>query len=84
MTDAAALCQNIKQVSLLSKDCLDVDGPVTTHELCSELDMGYKTVQQILKDELSMSRVRASWVPRLMKNHEMERQVMNSWIQRHF
>ena len=50
MTDAAALCQNIKQVSLLAKDCLDVDGPVTMHELCSELDMGYGTVQQILKD----------------------------------
>ena len=62
----------------LVKDRLDVDRRVTMHELCSELEMGYGTVHAILKDELNMSRVSASWIPRLLKNHEMERGVMNS------
>ena len=62
----------------LVKDRLHVDWRVTMHGLCSELDMGYGTVHGILKAELNMSRVGASWVPRLLKNHEMERRVMNS------
>ena len=40
--------------------------------------MGYRTVHRILKDELNMSRVSACWVTRLLKNHEMERRVMDS------
>ena len=43
----------------LVKDRLGVDGHVTMHEFCSELDMGYRTVHRILKDELNMSRVSA-------------------------
>ena len=43
----------------LVKDHLDVDRRVTMHELCSELDMGYGTVHQVLKDEFNMSRVSA-------------------------
>ena len=62
----------------LVKDRLDVDWRVTIYELCSELDMGYVTVHRILKDELNMSRVSAPWVPRLLKNHEMERGVIDS------
>ena len=62
----------------LVKDRLDVDRRVTMHELCSELDMAYGTVHWILKDELNMSRVSARWVPHLLKNHEMERRVMDS------
>ena len=46
----------------LVKDLLDVNLRLTMHELCSELDMGYGTVQRILKDELNMSRVSARWV----------------------
>ena len=62
----------------LVKDRLDVDRCVTMHELCSELDMGYATVNRILKDELNIRRVSASWIPWLLKNHEMERGVMDS------
>ena len=62
----------------LVKDRLDVDRRVPVHELCSELDMGYGTVQRILKDELNMSRVSARWVPRLLKDYEMERRVADS------
>ena len=62
----------------LVKDRLDVDRRVTMHELCSELDMGFRTVHRILKDELNMSRVSARWVLRLLKNHEMDRRVMDS------
>ena len=61
----------------LVKDRLDVDRRLTMHELCSELDMGYGTVHRISKDEINMSRVSARWVPRLLKNHEMERRVMD-------
>ena len=43
-----------------------------------ELDMGYGTIHRILIDELNMSRVSAHWVPRLLKNQEMERWVMDS------
>ena len=46
----------------LVEDRLDVDRRVTMHELCSESDMGNGTVHRILKDELNMSRVSASWV----------------------
>ena len=62
----------------LVKDRLDVDQCVTMHELCSELAMGYGTVHRILKDELTMSRVSARSVSRLLKNHEIERRVMDS------
>ena len=55
-----------------------MDRRVPVHELCSELDMGYGTVQRILKDELNMSRVSARWVPRLLKDYEMERRVADS------
>ena len=54
----------------LVKDHLDVN--------CSELDLAYGTVHRILKDELNISRVSARWVPHLLKNHEMERRVMDS------
>ena len=60
------------------KDRLDVDRRVTMHELSNEIDMGYGTVHLILQDELNMSRVSAHWVSRLLKNHEMERLVMDS------
>ena len=56
----------------LVKDRLDVDWRVTMHELCSESDMGYGTVHQILKGELNMSRVSVRWVLWLLENHEME------------
>ena len=62
----------------LVKDRLDVDWRVFMHELCSVLDMGYGTVHRILKDELNMNIVSARWVPRLLKNHKMERRVMDS------
>ena len=39
----------------LVKDCLNVDQHVNMHGCCSELDTGYGTVHQILKDELNMS-----------------------------
>ena len=55
-----------------------MDQRVTMHELCSELDMGYGTVHWVLKDKLNMSRVSARWVAPLLKNHEMERRVMDS------
>ena len=61
----------------LAKDLLDVEGRVTMHELCSEIDMGYRTVHWILKDASNMIRVSARWVPRLLHN-EMERRVMDS------
>ena len=51
---------------------------VTMHELCSVLNMGNGTVHRILRDELNISRVCARWVRRLLKNHEMERRVMDS------
>ena len=35
----------------LVKKRLDVDRRVTMHELCSELDMGYRPVHRILKDD---------------------------------
>ena len=60
----------------LVKDHLDEDRRITLHEICSELDMSYGTVHWILKDELYMRRVSARWVPLLLKNHEMERWVM--------
>ena len=51
MTDAAAVSKSKTSDVKLVKDCLDVDRPITMHELCSELDMGYGTVHRILKDE---------------------------------
>ena len=39
------------------KNRLVVDWRVTMHEFCSELDMGYRTVHRILKDELNISKV---------------------------
>ena len=35
----------------LVKERLDVDLGVTMHELCNELEMGYRTVHRILKVE---------------------------------
>ena len=61
----------------LVKDRLDVDQFITMHELCSELDMGYGTGHQLLKDELNIGRVSARLVPRLLWRD-------GSWIQRHF
>ena len=49
------------------KDRLDVDWRLTMHELCSELDIGYRGVHWILKNKLSMSRVSARLVPPLLK-----------------
>ena len=47
----------------LVMDRLEVDRHVTMHELFNELDKGYGTVHQILKDELNMTRVSSCWVP---------------------
>ena len=62
----------------LVKDRLDVERRVSVHEHCSELDMGYGTVQRILIAEVNMSRVSARKVRRLMKDFEMERRVTDS------
>lgn len=62
----------------LVKELVDVDRRITIHSICDELDMGYGTVQRILKEQLKMSRLSARWVPRLLKEHEVERRVQES------
>lgn len=60
------------------KAALDSDRRRTLSELCEMLDMTYGTVRRIITEELKMSRVCARWVPRLLKEHEMERRVEDS------
>ena len=62
----------------LVKERLDIDRRVTIRELSDDLDMGYGTVHRIIKEELRMSRLSARWVPRLLKDYEMERRVKDS------
>lgn len=67
------------------RETIDADRRQTVREISGQLDISKSSVHRILSDELSMSRVCARWVPRILKPEEKERRVNASreFLQRH-
>ena len=47
----------------------------TIHDACNGVGLSYGSCQHILADELSMRRITAKFVPRLLKNEQWDHQV---------
>lgn len=62
----------------LVKDAVDTDRRQTVREIAVRVGISKSATQRTLSDELSMSRVCARWVPRLLTAEEMNRRVAAS------
>ena len=68
---SSAVIQNVSEL-------IRTDRRQTVREISSIMGISKSAVQRILVDDLSMSRVCARWVPRLLTNEQMERRVTDA------
>ena len=60
------------------KNAIDDDRRQTVREVAEKTDISKSAVQRILSEDLSMRRVSARWVPRLLSTEEMTKRVSAS------
>ena len=74
-----------KKILQTVSDVIRGDRRLTVREISNIVGISKSSIQRLLTIELKMPRVCARWVPRLLKDEEMSRRVMEStsFLRRH-